>query len=232
MKVSCPHCQTELLSAQINVSTDLAQCQQCQFLFKLSDYIQEIADPALSNPPVGSRISITKEGNLFTFTLPKRGFQSNQTGMLIFVIFWLSFITVWTVGASMGSILFALFSIPFWLIGFFMAYSLWKSTTEMQQLILNDKILILEKRHPLRRTTIEMTWMEIIEVRIQVLNPDSWNTSNFQTYSGRSLADSKKRSVPAFLLASESHTFFENAGVVEQEWMVKFLNAWKQKHTA
>lgn len=230
MNVICPNCQTEIISANINVATDLAQCQQCHFLFKLSEQILEKEEEQLSVPPAGSRIIIFKEANQLIFEMPKSGFKPRHIGMLIFAAFWMCFITVWTVMASFGSTLFALFSIPFWAAGFYMSYNLWRSIFESQKLILNERSFVLEKTNPLRNSSKEISWDKINHVKMQILNPTAWNSAHIESFNGKYQTTGQDRLVPTVLYNYDELTFFENADKKDQDWIVKFINMWRKKH--
>ena len=56
--MKCPSCNTEVQSQNINIQTDVAQCQSCQHIFKVSENIEEnFADGfELYNPPKGAWI--------------------------------------------------------------------------------------------------------------------------------------------------------------------------------
>jgi len=58
MKLKCPSCQAEIFSANINIQTDVAQCQQCSNIFKISELISEDTNELFSidEPPKGAWI--------------------------------------------------------------------------------------------------------------------------------------------------------------------------------
>ncbi len=68
-------------------------------------------------PPRGSRIESHVDGAELRLAIPQGGFRGPGLGLLVFSTFWLSFVTFWTVAAARGSRVFALFSVPFWLVG-------------------------------------------------------------------------------------------------------------------
>jgi hypothetical protein len=70
--------------------------------------------------PTGTRIQVRPQGAGLQITIPSAGLTWNNVPMMGFSFFWLSFVAVWTAFASMGGILFMLFSVPFWLVGFYM----------------------------------------------------------------------------------------------------------------
>lgn len=87
-----------------------------------------ISDPSKTIPH-GSRIQVHMRDGDFTVTIPGQGlsaiFKNPQIIFMgIFGTVWLGFIAFWTfVALSMGApLIFPLFSIPFWLVGFYLAY--------------------------------------------------------------------------------------------------------------
>jgi serine/threonine protein kinase len=78
--------------------------------------------------PAGSKVQLTKNEDALDITIPPVGFQSSMVFMGFFAIFWNLFILVWTIGALSapfpGNIPFALFSLPFWGVGFSMIYGI------------------------------------------------------------------------------------------------------------
>jgi hypothetical protein len=68
-------------------------------------------------PPAGSRIEVVAGGTDLDLTLPGRGLGVGSLGRAGFATFWLLFVAIWTAGAARGSGVFALFSIPFWVVG-------------------------------------------------------------------------------------------------------------------
>lgn len=77
-------------------------------------------DPVASHPiqrPYGTKIQKHRiEHDHIQFMIPGT-FNAGSLSMLGFAIFWLTFVAFWTAGAAMGSVFFALFSIPFWIVG-------------------------------------------------------------------------------------------------------------------
>jgi serine/threonine protein kinase len=77
--------------------------------------------------PEGSKIQLTKDDDSLEILIPPLGFQPSIVPIGLFAIAWNSFILFWTIGALSApfpvNIPFALFSIPFWGAGYFMAYN-------------------------------------------------------------------------------------------------------------
>ncbi|MDD1429152.1 serine/threonine protein kinase, partial [Dolichospermum sp. ST_sed9] len=78
--------------------------------------------------PAVSKIQLTKNEDALDITFPPVGFQSSMVFIGFFATFWNSFILVWTIGALSApfpaNIPFALFSLPFWGVGFSMIYGI------------------------------------------------------------------------------------------------------------
>jgi membrane protein implicated in regulation of membrane protease activity len=73
------------------------------------------------------KISIVQTAGSFELYVPPLGFQPAILFILVFAIFWNGFILIWTLAASQapfpGNIPFMLFSLPFWGVGLFLAYT-------------------------------------------------------------------------------------------------------------
>ncbi|GAB3339238.1 hypothetical protein GCM10027429_25360 [Marivirga atlantica] len=56
--MKCPNCNTDVQSQHINIQTDLAQCQSCHNIFKISEAFGNINSDGfdLNNPPKGTWI--------------------------------------------------------------------------------------------------------------------------------------------------------------------------------
>ncbi|MGM3305938.1 serine/threonine protein kinase [Anabaena sp. WFMT] len=78
--------------------------------------------------PAGSKIQLTKNEEFLEITIPPVGFQSSMMFLGFFAVAWNSFILIWTIGALSApfpaNIPFALFSLPFWGVGFSMIYGI------------------------------------------------------------------------------------------------------------
>ena len=77
--------------------------------------------------PMGSRIRVTEGDGTLSVSIPP-GSARRLLPVAGFALFWLGFIAFWTLSSiAMGApLIFPLFSIPFWAVGFFMLFSLLK----------------------------------------------------------------------------------------------------------
>ena len=72
--------------------------------------------------PLGSRIELKNTDSVLKVEIPPTGLRGDGASILSFAIFWNGFLIVWT-SLALRAGLFALFSIPFWIIGIGMAYA-------------------------------------------------------------------------------------------------------------
>lgn len=67
--------------------------------------------------PFGSRVKLTTTGDRLEVFIPPSGWSLELIPFLGFALFWNVFLLFWTIGAAHASVLFALFSTPFWVVG-------------------------------------------------------------------------------------------------------------------
>ncbi|PZU97086.1 MAG: serine/threonine protein kinase [Pseudanabaena sp.] len=84
-----------------------------------SDRLRE--DFRYSTRPLGSRIEIRKSDEFLEIYIPPTGWNGDGISILLFALFWDGFLIVWT-SLALKAGLFALFSIPFWIVGVGMTY--------------------------------------------------------------------------------------------------------------
>lgn len=101
------------------------------------------AGKLLVRKPAESKIQLTKDEDSLEILIPPLGFRPSMVFVGLFAIAWNSFILFWTIGALSApfpmNIPFALFSLPFWGVGSFMAYTFLLSLFGNIRLILNHK---------------------------------------------------------------------------------------------
>jgi membrane protein implicated in regulation of membrane protease activity len=81
----------------------------------------------VAHRPTHCNISVTQTADSFDMYQPPFGFHPSMILLLGFAIFWNGFIFVWTMMAARApfpaNVPFALFSIPFWIIGLLLIYT-------------------------------------------------------------------------------------------------------------
>lgn len=93
-----------------------------QSLLLPNDYSNQHRSNRYISKPLGSRIDLKKTETMFHLEIPSAGFSSEGMSLLIFAIMWNGFLIFWTAMALRAGI-FALFSIPFWIVGVGVAYA-------------------------------------------------------------------------------------------------------------
>ena len=154
MELKCTKCGDNMDSRLANVQTNLIQCPSCKTIHKLSRLIdnqdnkpvkekpvyktnydhREMASLSdnLPEKPTGSKLEVFATYSSVEIIAPPVRFKTTDLFVAGFGGFWLLFIAFWTFMAAQASIIFALFSIPFWLVGFGMVGGLIRRLAEKQ----------------------------------------------------------------------------------------------------
>lgn len=82
-----------------------------------SEAVRSLASLRSHPAPAGAKAQTKIHGEQLQVLVPAGGFGFSSLFLIGFNAFWLCFVAVWTTFALQGSILFALFSIPFWAVG-------------------------------------------------------------------------------------------------------------------
>lgn len=141
MKVTCPSCRLTIAAQDIALDTGWAKCASCDEVFSLADLLPGYAkakggDLVVPERPFDAWSILRRDEGRLVIHQPAHGVRAATIGLLAFATFWLAFIAFWTAGAlgflfqggkpQPVNVLFACFSIPFWLVGFGMlAGALW-----------------------------------------------------------------------------------------------------------
>lgn len=222
----CPNCNSKIESDNINIVTDLAKCGQCGTITRASTLVSSQDDKSLATPPKGSAIEVTKEmGGAIKLFFPKKGVTASDIPLLLFTIFWLGFISFWTWGASQGSIIFALFSIPFWLVGFTMLIGLINSINETQTLTISKSQLTLEKTKPINGKRFEFNLDEIQDIKMTHMKTGPFSAFSNPRFMWRlQWSFGAGLVLPAIMYGAGTVYFFESANDAEQDWVTKYLS--------
>jgi len=235
----CPNCETEVLTKEeTHYKTkpptkhrhanhlDLENCPECGFNFDTREImVVEDKNRVKLNitPPKGSKLDSFRYSNsILEITSPREGFSQKVRGPLFFGIIWLAFVALWTLLAIGGGPFMVLFSIPFWMSGLSMIYSVSKSIFEEQKFELNGRILKIEKNRLLNSNDEEIDLAFIQSVKLESVSPKGRisNMSNTKNVFG-----GKRSKVPTITLKDGTkHTMLENGSQAEQIWMVSLLN--------
>ena len=228
MQLTCPNCNQEIPSLEINVATDLAKCPVCHTIHRLSELMGTFSpapEPEVSvTPPAGSKIDMeTGRGGSVVLSIKRSGFKASHIPLLLFSIFWLGFITVWTTFAAFGSVFMALFSIPFWAVGIFMVRGLFISIFGSQKLEITGSQLIFTKNGVFKTKTVEIDQREIVAIELNsvVRNTrgyrDLANGTNMTSYGSTIVGQ------PTIKTNIKDYKIFDSASEAGRTWVVKFL---------
>jgi hypothetical protein len=224
MNLNCPNCDAKIKAENINILTDLAKCDKCNSIHKASDLSNPLEKNDV-NPPNGSKIEMKKRlnGNI-ELTYPKKGFSISLIPQLLFSIFWLGFLSFWTWGASQGSTFFALFSIPFWLIGLSMITGIINSVNEIQILTLDQNKLTVKRLRPIRPKTFETELKNIQSIKMKGMKMNPFSMfGNFSHMMKMQRSFGSAIEVPAIITGHKTEYFFDDANDAEQEWVTRVL---------
>lgn len=225
MDIFCKSCGKIIPHENINVKSDLAQCPHCNMVSALSTLIDSKTNQqASASPPIGSRIILNKSnfGNT-EIILPKAGFKARYIPIIIFTTIWIGFISFWTFMAVKIHFLPALFSIPFWLVGFYMLFKIVNSMKETQTISLNKSGFTLQKNRIIFSKNYEVSFNEIHDIRLERISARDFRNSDF------SFNSSDYKNIPAILKGDKTIRFFETANEAESDWIVNYLNLARKK---
>ncbi len=231
--IICPECSSVIPNENINISTNLAQCGNCQSIHKLDELVgQKTESPVMTKPPRGSNIKLSTKGDSnVEITLPALGFKMSHIPIIVFMTFWLGFVAFWTSMAAVGSIIFALFSIPFWAVGIFMLLSVLNSIREEQTIQVNSKEIRVVKQRVTNSSikTFSVQDVERIEMKLQNMDIRQFHLAFRNSSRVSRQGKTSIISLPCIIAGVDQHSFFEHALEAEQDWVVSFLNAFFHK---
>ena len=153
--LTCPQC-----SAAVDPPADRTQffCRYCGATVVVPERLRETPEqstdpeqPSVPGQPSVLERPLEKPVDLSKFTVDKSGdylmvmwrWRGVAGCFLVgFAAFWNTFLVVWTAGAASASVLFALFSVPFWIVGLGMAYLALAMLVNRTEIVVDDQIRI------------------------------------------------------------------------------------------
>jgi hypothetical protein len=225
MNLICPKCKITIKPESVNITTDLAKCDNCNSIFKVSELTHSQELNEISNPPKGSLIEVERNNDdSMELLYPRKGFTFSMIPQLLFTIFWIGFISFWTFMASRSSLIFASFSIPFWFVGFGMVIGIINSIFEIQWLKITRSDLTLIKKRPIHPVKIELLIEDIQSIRMKTLKLNPFSMFGSYKYMFK-MQNSFVSGIelPAIISGVKTENFFENANDAEQEWVTTTL---------
>ncbi len=167
--------------------------------------------------PLGSRIDLKKTDSFLEINIPPTGWRGEGISLLIFAIFWNVFLIFWTSLAARAGF-FALFSIPFWLVGIGMAYAALSTVFGKVRLVIGDRSFSLE-------------W-DILGAKRRIQG----KTQDLRPLELKSFYEVNNQPVMQLCLNQGvySHKFGSGLSRVEKEWLMQeindFLEVWQSQH--
>jgi eukaryotic-like serine/threonine-protein kinase len=161
-------------------------------------------------PPRFSRIKVAREGEAVILTIPEKGPRGKGPAFAGFSGFWLFFIGIWTfMAVKMGAPVMALFSIPFWLVGFGMVSASVKGFLGRTVLRLDPAAGIVFKKGLLIRKTVTASFHEVGRLA----------TVEAGTFNHQPLQDLRLD------VGARGFTFGRNLSSVEKQWLKRNVNS-------
>lgn len=216
MTVRCPNCKTLLSASQINAATDIAHCQDCNTIHRLSELVTlELQDAKRVMPEETTIVTEQLGAGTVRINSGARGFRAADFRFLPIVVFPLIFLT--QVGFDKSWILTALVIVSL-LIAIQVLISNWVETQEFEI----SKTGVIYKRMGWLHTTEEMIdFKEITGVAIEQYQDPAFG---FITHAARSIRMSKYvEPVPVLKTRARDIYFFDYVSKAEQEWIVELL---------
>jgi eukaryotic-like serine/threonine-protein kinase len=196
-----------------SIESRINDLETSQFLRKNSDHPNKYQYPK----PIGSHIEIKKTENSLTVDIPPAGLRGEGISLLLFAIFLNGFLFVWTsLAFRSGLVLF--FSIPFWAVGIWMAYT-------SVSIVFGKVCLIISDR------TFSIDW-DILGVKRHVQG----KTQDLRQLELKSSYEVNNQPVMELRLNQGiyAHKFGSGLSRPEKEWLLQeindFLEAWRSQH--
>jgi len=233
MKLQCPVCGAFIEGDSVNVAADIAKCGECGEVFKPSELLKRTTQEENLDPPKGGRIAFSMEaGSTAVFQIPRRRISGADVGTMGFTAFWLGFIAFWTWGAAHGSIAFALFSIPFWIVGLGMAGGILNSLLERETLELTDDELRIFKIRPLMPRRYFIPYADIESISMEGTLPrDAVTAMRYMQRLKATPEGGFAVSVPTVAYGVRKTRFAETVSEAEAKWLVAVIRAAVQNKT-
>lgn len=222
----CSHCNSEIIPDDINIKDNIAMCKNCNSIFKVTDLINK-TNKKLSEPP--KNVNITAEKILnggIVLKIENNGFKASNLFILGFNAFWLIFVAFWTFLASKGSVFFALFSIPFWLVGIYMALGNINNIFEKQIIKLEKREIVIEKLRPFKSKKYVLNIASIQKVQLENINNIQKN--NFK--SSLQAIGVRGGGIPIIICEDRFYTFGNFLLKEGKIWLVSFVDNWVENH--
>lgn len=158
-------------------------------------------------------------------TLKPSGITAATIGTLLFALFWNGFLVVWTGLALTSSIFFAMFSIPFWLIGLTMLYGILASVFGYQEILIRTSDLIVRKFNVFNTSEVKIPYTVLRSIELENFYKYRNRTKNSFKMVASGANDSGFASKTPTISYSNKQLFIgEHLSQADKEWLVETLN--------
>ncbi|GBO56205.1 serine/threonine kinase [Pseudanabaena sp. lw0831] len=167
--------------------------------------------------PLGSRIELKKTDSSLKIEIPPAGLRGEGVSILSFAVFWNGFLIVWT-SMALRAGFFALFSIPFWIVGIGIAYAGLSIAFGKVCLVISDR-------------TFSIDW-DILGIKRHVQG----KTQDLRQIELKSSYEVNNQPVMELRLNQGiyAHKFGLGLSRPEKEWLLQqindFLETWRSHH--
>ncbi|HHP7244835.1 MAG TPA: serine/threonine protein kinase [Elainellaceae cyanobacterium] len=167
--------------------------------------------PVRLQKPAGTRVTLQRTPSELRVQIPPIGINGQTLSLGVFALFWNTFLVVWTVGAASASIFFALFSIPFWLVGLgLMGRAIGGAANRVQFELDSDRFCLVRQI---------LLWNHTITGNTRDLSSITANDN-----TGFSINNMPVRSC-ALQEGVRTHRFGSTLTSIEQEWLAAEISA-------
>ena len=154
--------------------------------------------------------------------MKRDGFSMSMAGAVFFALFWNGFVLVWTLLAAQGSLLFAAFSIPFWVVGLGILFGIITQIFGSQRAIVNRDSLVIQKILPFRKAEKVIPYSELksIECERQIGGKKS-----AKLIASGSTDSGLVSTIPTITYGESKELMFgEHLKQKDRDWVVEYLN--------
>lgn len=173
-----------------------------------------------------NKIEVNEVNNdLVEVSLKPEGFSSRMLGNIFFAVFWNGFLIVWTTLALQGSLAFAAFSIPFWIVGIFLLFGIMVALFGHQKIIIEKNRFILQKKVLLRNAHRIIPYNTLLSIE-NLRQIGARKTTKLAASSSPDNGLLSKTPTITYILEGKRKElmFAEHLDKNDQEWLVEYLN--------
>ena len=228
MNIICTACKTTIDSKNINVATDLAKCQSCGTIHKLSDLKSNAELGELLQPPKNSGIRLfnNRDRNI-EISLPKMSPSIFDTSLLLFMVIGIIGITflIARTGFQNTGMLVSLAIIIAILT--YVAYSVLNALGELQTIIIGDEGIEIVKKRRFDTKSNSFLYTDIQSIKMSYMGSSPMAMLfNLRLMWRLQFLVFSPTKMPVVIDASPQTIYLlEDGEKQDKEWLMKFLTS-------